>query len=314
MQDSTVREHLERAWHERANDLVSRLRELRAHSGRESVRLTRRAVRQLRFLLDEFGHHSEEEPSPRLDRELRRLSRALGPARDAAVHETCTRSVARAAKRAHKPKLAAAGLALARRLRDRRRGYTWRVIDATAAALRSGLADRLTTCRWTTPDAPASDYTAATFASSCREIAESGHCLVTEDDIAARHDLRKRARPPLTTIAIFGASAPAASRDAIEALQSLRRHLGDLHDLEETAALLRDFRDVECAAAGSLTDYADVRAGKLESFFDWAETRLATDHAKLLTRTREAWPGWRERLISRNVNNFPLDGSTRECR
>lgn len=305
MSEETARDRLAASWEALADDLLTRLGKIHHKNGVKSVKKTRKAVRRMRFVLDRWGGAVEGTKPKKLAKRLRKLSKALGPARDAAVHVGCVQRAAADAEQHASKKIARAGAALVERLDARRRGLTWRVLDrADKECEDKDLAERVRALRWVGRDGleePALPYSSRLIHAEVHAVVDAAWVLEGEDDVEARHELRKIGRAPVTLDFLFGDP----DRPGIEAIKTLRTQLGDLHDFEDTRERLLQMRAEEIDAAGKVDAYQEVSAKHLDRFFDHALAYFDREHAALLAETRASWPALQRELTER----FALAGA-----
>jgi len=295
MHVTTVRDRIAARWSGGTVDLLERMERLRVDSGRESVRRLRKSVRLLRFLIGTWRPSGDRDARRSLRRELRELSRALAPARDAAVHELRTRELVPLVDRS-RPELAKAGRAVVRRLRQRRRAATWRVLDVADELRHAGLRSRLEQCAWEARGElarPASAQGEELVRAALGEVLAAGRVLEERDREPGRHRLRKLARVPIALDSVLGGDGPGPG---VAELKTLRLRLGDLHDLEDTRDRLIRFAEPELEAAAELAEYAGIPDGDRKAFFVHARRNLDERHEAWLGEIRAAWPELRGRL------------------
>ncbi|MCA8944060.1 MAG: CHAD domain-containing protein, partial [Planctomycetes bacterium] len=132
----TAKHALESAWRDLVRDLSARLGAIRVASGRKPVRKLRKTVRRLRFVVRTWRDAFDNDERRLVAHGLKALSGVLSPARDAAVPEMVVGEIVADCDRKG---VAHAGDALVRRLRDRRLGAIWPVVDAADRWFASGL-------------------------------------------------------------------------------------------------------------------------------------------------------------------------------
>ena len=186
------------------------------------------------------------------DRELRRLTRALGRARDLDVQIIflSSRLAEPGTEPAQRPGLERLRLRLEQR-RERRQRRVIAALDRFAGDTASAMRHFLTKAGGSA-DAPAPAPTTATFAIARTVVATRldsllaiADCVPSPDAAARQHEMRIIAKRLRYTLEIFASLDAEALRPALRAAKQLQELLGEMHDCDVWTADLPRFLERE---------------------------------------------------------------------
>ncbi len=217
----------------------------------EPLHRMRVASRRLRAAAALFAPHWPRAWRPAWDRELRRLTRALGRARDldVLIAFLSSRLAEPGIEPAHRPGLERLRLRLEQR-RERRQRRVGDAIDRfakTASALRDFLA-----AMGGPEGAPSPAPTTATFtiaraavAARFESLLALADCVPAPDAAKQHHAMRIAAKQLRYTLEIFAPLDPEILRPALRATKQLQELLGEMHDCDVWAVTLPRFLERE---------------------------------------------------------------------
>jgi CHAD domain-containing protein len=262
----------------------------------EPLHRMRVATRRLRAAAALFAPDWPRAWRPSWSRELRRLSRALGLARDLDVQIAflSSRLAQPDLEPAQRPGLERLRLRLEQRRERRQRrvvGALDRFADRAAGAMRSFLAEAGETTSTPAP-APAPAPTAATYAGARAAVATRletllavADCVPCPDDAARQHEMRIAAKRLRYVLEILAPLDAEALRPALRAAKRLQELLGELHDCDVWAATLPRFLERErlrtLAYCGRIEPFVPLKPGVI-ALGEERRRRRADLHAALV--------------------------------
>jgi CHAD domain-containing protein len=275
--------------------LAALLREapgVRGGADPESLHRMRVASRRLRAAAALFAPHWPNAWRPGWDRELRRLTQALGRARDldVLIAFLSERLAEPGTEPAQRPGLERLRLRLEQR-RERRQRRVVNAIDRFAGKTASALREFLATAGGST-GAPAPAPTTTTFTIARSAVATRfeallalADCVPAADATTQHHEMRIAAKQLRYTLEIFAPLDAEALRPALRATKQLQELLGELHDCDVWAATLPRFLDRErrrtLACCGHLEPFAPLESGVI-ALREERRRRRAELHAALV--------------------------------
>jgi CHAD domain-containing protein len=233
--------------------LRRRLRELPEGQDLERVHQARIATRRLREAIRLFGNCFSLKKRRRWGKQIRRLTKALGPARDADVQVEYLRGLlAGLDDRRVRPGIRRVLL----RLQQRREALQPRVTRAAGRFRKTGvLMEMMATADKMLAPAPGSQPVAAGpvvraevrwhILERLKNVLACRHCLASSADIAGHHAMRIAVKRLRYSLEICGDLYDGGLDESIQAQKGLQTLLGDLHDCDVWAEHLRQFTEDE---------------------------------------------------------------------
>jgi CHAD domain-containing protein len=270
----------------------------------ECIHLARVAARRLRVAIKVFSPCFPTKPARRWRRQLRRLLRTLGDARDLDIQiAQLDEFLASTDDRRLQPGIERLGLRL-RQQRDRRQDD---LLAAVKRFRRSGAPDEmrqsLTRLGPGRIRSSADVRSRTVFAEGSRQILAAlqtllGHrdCLWNPRDVARHHAMRIAAKRLRYAMEAFAAAYPSKLKPQIDAARHLQTALGDLHDcdmwIERIDAFVREERKRTEEYFGHTRPFARLRPG-LEHLLE--QHRRKRDH--LFAEAGRTWSRFGDQAV-----------------
>lgn len=256
----------------------------------EPLHRMRVASRRLRAAAAFFAPHWPGEWRPGWDRELRRLTQALGRARDldVLIAFLSSRLTDPGTEPAQRPGLERLRLRLGQR-RERRQRRVMDAIDRFAGKTASALRDFLATAGGST-GAPAPTTTTFKIARAAvttrfESLLALADCVPAPDATKRHHEMRIAAKQLRYTLEIFAPLDAEVLRQALRATKQLQELLGEMHDCDVWAATLARFLERErrrtLAYCGHLEPFVPLEPGVI-ALREERMQRRAELHAELV--------------------------------